>query len=276
MTDKLPVSVIVPAKNAERTIAACLSAIAANNPAEIILIDGNSSDSTLVIVKNYTQLTLSDEGKGLENARQLGAEKASQDFIVYVDSDVVLMQGALAKMLETLLDSNDAWVNAQVDPQADSSTYWDWAQHQHELLSIKYGIRRDFICTGAGITRRSLILKYKWNTSEKYLDDLDMEFRLKKDGYTVSNSSAFYHHLYRANLKDFIKHRVFYGHVAVRYMRKYGIFHIRLWVPAANVYWMSICAIHGKFKLIPYFIVDGLAQSIGIITGVFRPHWGIT
>src|SRR5205807_2130511 len=41
------ISAVVPARNAEHWIESCLAAIRANDPAEIILVDGGSTDRTV-------------------------------------------------------------------------------------------------------------------------------------------------------------------------------------------------------------------------------------
>ncbi|MFA7187784.1 MAG: glycosyltransferase, partial [Dehalococcoides mccartyi] len=41
MEDYVPLSVIVCARNAEKTIGSCLESIMQNSPAEIILVDGD-------------------------------------------------------------------------------------------------------------------------------------------------------------------------------------------------------------------------------------------
>ena len=89
--EKLPISVIIVAKNAEATIAECMSAVQKNKPFEIIVIDGNSTDRTIEISRRYTERIYSDEDKGLGYARQLGAEMANQEYIAYVDSYVILL-----------------------------------------------------------------------------------------------------------------------------------------------------------------------------------------
>jgi len=43
----LPISVIIVAKNAESTIEECLDSVRRNNPAEIIVVDGLSTDKTV-------------------------------------------------------------------------------------------------------------------------------------------------------------------------------------------------------------------------------------
>src|SRR6266540_3743168 len=68
----LDVSVVVPVRNAERLLDACLASIARSRPRELIVVDGRSTDSTGEIAWRYTQRLLSDEGRGLPVARLLG------------------------------------------------------------------------------------------------------------------------------------------------------------------------------------------------------------
>ncbi len=70
----LDVSVVVPVRNAERLLDACLASIARSRPRELIVVDGKSTDSTGEIARRYTQRLLSDEGRGLPVARLLGAQ----------------------------------------------------------------------------------------------------------------------------------------------------------------------------------------------------------
>lgn len=52
--ENLPISVVIAAKNAERTIKECLDSVQRNNPAEIIIVYGVSTDRTVEIAQRYT------------------------------------------------------------------------------------------------------------------------------------------------------------------------------------------------------------------------------
>ncbi|TFH46834.1 MAG: glycosyltransferase [ANME-2 cluster archaeon] len=53
-TNSLDVSVVVCTKNEESRIEDCLKSIVNNNPGEIIVVDGESTDTTIDIAKKYT------------------------------------------------------------------------------------------------------------------------------------------------------------------------------------------------------------------------------
>lgn len=264
--DKVPVSVIIVARNSEKTIDDCMKSVRRNNPAEIILVDGNSTDRTVDLANRYTEKVYSDGGKGLNYARQLGAEQGTQEYLAYVDSDVILTDSALATMLAELQGSDCISMLAQEITGAEYSSYWQRAQYEHhQFRNVK-----DHLGTIASLFRRETILKYGFDLAERDLDDADLEFRLRKEGCKFGISSARYYHQYRATFNSLAKYQFFLGRVRSRYIGKYGPWHARLWPPLTTVYWLSVCLIRGKPKLFPYFLVEGTAMTGGMVKGFFE------
>lgn len=89
----IEVSVVIPAKNEGETIAKCLAAVMNQEPAraiEIIVIDSGSTDNTVDIVRRtqgvkLVQIKSEDFGHG--KTRNLGAQKAAGEFIVFLNAD---------------------------------------------------------------------------------------------------------------------------------------------------------------------------------------------
>ena len=89
------ISVIVPIYNAEKYIARCLDSILAraDEHIELILINDGSKDRSEEIIKTYLGRYKSSikyikkENDGVANTRNLGIEKATGDYIIFVDSD---------------------------------------------------------------------------------------------------------------------------------------------------------------------------------------------
>jgi glycosyltransferase involved in cell wall biosynthesis len=262
--DKLPISVIIPTKNAERTREECLDSVVSNNPAEIIIVDGVSTDRTLDIARRYTEGIYSDEGKGPSYAHQLGTERATQEYISYVDADIVLPQGTLATMLAELNDYIN--IQARILP-ASCSSYWERAAAQHiPLIQARLGGG-----LSAALLRRDTVLKYKFDTFIKPAgDDMDFYFKLKRAGYKFGTSSACIYHHHRADLKGFIKQRFGFGRGTARLIWKYGPFNPEFWTPLNTFYWLAYCLIKGKPSLIPYFVLNGIVASAGIVKGFFE------
>jgi len=94
----MPVSVIVPTRNSERTIRACLASVRAqrNATVELIVVDNHSADRTAEIAREYADTVLI-VGPERSAQRNLGASRAKGEILVFIDSDMVLEGGVVGE-----------------------------------------------------------------------------------------------------------------------------------------------------------------------------------
>lgn len=99
----LPISVIIPCYNAERTIARTLdSCVAQPDAAQIIVVDDGSRDASPDIVARYAQqyshieLFRMPENGGAARARNWGATYALHPVLAFIDADDEYLPDALA------------------------------------------------------------------------------------------------------------------------------------------------------------------------------------
>ncbi len=262
----LPISVITVARNAEDTIADCLSSIQRNNPAEIVVVDGNSSDRTVEIAKKYTKRIYSDEARGLSYARQLGAEQATQEYISYIDADIVLPPGTLATMFDEFKAPRCAVISAQ-QIVGTSSTYWEQAMKEHVQFISSRG---DTVGLAASLLKRDTILKYRFDPLFPLLDDIELKYSLSKHGHRFRVSSAFAYHYHKADLKALVKQRFVNGRGKAQFLWKYGLLHPTMWTPLTTVYMLGFSLIKGKPNLTLYFLLCGIIETAGIVRGFFE------
>ena len=85
------VSVIVPTKNVERTMESCLRSIAGQSwgNTELVVVDNFSTDRTFEIAQQYAGIAL-QAGPERSAQRNLAIERASGDYILWIDADMVL------------------------------------------------------------------------------------------------------------------------------------------------------------------------------------------
>lgn len=109
--NKFPlISVIVPAYNAEKWIEDCCNSIITQSypNIELIIIDDGSTDRTLDLL---TQLfgdkdnvhVIHTENRGVCHARNIGIDIAKGEYIAFLDSDDLLVEGALENLYSTLI-----------------------------------------------------------------------------------------------------------------------------------------------------------------------------
>lgn len=110
----MPVSVIMPAHNAEAFIAEAIQSVLAQTHTawELIVVDDNSSDKTAEISRSFKdpriRVLSSDRQLGAAGARNLGTQNARNDFLNYLDADDRLTPTALATLEAALLAHPEA------------------------------------------------------------------------------------------------------------------------------------------------------------------------
>lgn len=105
MTASVPVSVIVPARNAAAHLAAALENVVGQHPrpAEIFVIDGDSADDTVAIAKGFAGVqVIGQTGLGLAGARNEAIRHCRQPFIAFCDADDRWTAGALEALFDAL------------------------------------------------------------------------------------------------------------------------------------------------------------------------------
>src|SRR5450755_4714470 len=102
------VSIVVPARNEEVNIAACIESLAAQTGIafEIIVVDDNSTDRTREIAQSFAGVRVISPGflpvgwTGKNNAMTAGAKTARTNWLLFTDADTVHLPGSLARAME--------------------------------------------------------------------------------------------------------------------------------------------------------------------------------
>ena len=98
------ISIIVPAFNQGQYLAQTLDSIFAQTikPHEVIVINDGSQDETQEIASSYPVKLINQVNKGLASARNTGIMNMTGDFFLPLDSDDLLMENAVEKILEVI------------------------------------------------------------------------------------------------------------------------------------------------------------------------------
>lgn len=108
--ERLPVSIIIPAYNSAafigEAVRSCLGA--SPRPLEVIVVDDGSTDETGAVCAAFgTSIkSLRVENSGVSRARNVGADAASGEWLLFLDSDDILMPGALGRLVDCAAAQN--------------------------------------------------------------------------------------------------------------------------------------------------------------------------
>lgn len=108
------ISVIIPVYNVEEYLERCVNSVLKQtyNDLEIILVDDGSTDNSGKIcdeLKNKDDriIVIHKENQGLSASRNIGIEKATGEYITFVDSDDYILEDMYETLYKNLI-RNDA------------------------------------------------------------------------------------------------------------------------------------------------------------------------
>lgn len=131
------VSIIVPARNEEANIAACLESLAIQTgvPFEIIVVDDHSTDRTQDIAGSFSPrydnvrvieaAPLPANCTGKNNAVSTGARAARGEWLLFTDADTVHLPGSLARAIAEAKQFNADMLS--YSPEQIAVSFWEMA-----------------------------------------------------------------------------------------------------------------------------------------------------
>jgi glycosyltransferase involved in cell wall biosynthesis len=262
---KLAISVIVPARNAGQWIEQCLASIRNNSPAELIVVDGRSEDSTVEIARKYADSVLSDEGGGVAFARQMGAEAARQSYVAFVDADIVLNDNSLAELFAELRERGLEAIQAQLKSVGEND-YWSRALTSHH----RGGRSKRWFGLNASLFVREMFLHYGMDSTFASGEDIEFRYRLEKAGARIGLSeSVVLRHRFGPGFRFALDQFLADGAGLGRVVRKFG------WPASATLLIPAGGAVLGIGRsllrhpqFIPYYGLYGLCNYAGIVRGL--------
>ncbi len=184
-----PLSIVIPVKNREKLIIRCLDSAfnQSYRPIRLIVVDNNSTDGTLKAVEDWKERhesedfsvkIVSETRPGAAAARNRGLLEVDTDYMLFFDSDDVM----LPELAVTVMETFDR--NKKLDV-----VYWRTAyiNDKEEVIPkrfakfdlIKRQIYNAVLSTQAFALRTSFIKRIgAWNSSLTVWDDFELGLRI--------------------------------------------------------------------------------------------------
>lgn len=224
-------AVIIPARDAEATLPACLAALSGQGvpgrAADLVVVDDASADATAEIARAAGATVLAGDGRGPAAARNLGAQHAAEtDILVFLDADTAPQPGWLEAMLAPFADPEIVGVKGR------------YVTHQHSLVARfaqlefeeKYARLRaapvvDFIDTATAAYRRDAFDEaggFDESFPAQSAEDVEFAFRLAARGARfVFSDAARVEHAHAESVSAFLYKKARYGFFRVNVYRRY-------------------------------------------------------
>lgn len=213
-----------------KTIDQCLESVFQQTlpPNEVVVVDGNSDDGTLEIIKKYPARKVTEPGLGYGHARNIGLESAKGDIVAFVDSDCQLEKNYLKELIPPLITAktNVGGVGGITYPIKRNLI--------SESLNVRlFGISTDSekkireidsIGGGTSAYPKDLLKNIGGFTVDiTGGEDYELNIRLRKAGYKLLLvPTAISYHLHPTTLKNLVKKWYNYGKFLVDMAVKKG------------------------------------------------------
>ena len=130
----MKVSVVIPAYNAQKTIAETVeqSIAQAKGPieVEVVVVDDGSDDNTATIAESAGATVIRQENTGPATARNQGWMSATGQVICFTDSDCVPIAGWLENLLDGFSDGKVGAVAGSYEIANNSSWLAQWVHQE--------------------------------------------------------------------------------------------------------------------------------------------------
>jgi glycosyltransferase involved in cell wall biosynthesis len=263
--DLKDVTVIILTRNNASTIGPCLESVVREGPGEIIAVDSQSSDGTLSIFARYAVRVIQASRNNIGFKRQLGVNAAKGDYVMFVDSDAVLVAGCINRMLHELERFNYTGVHARV-LSMENVSYWQRVIDRDFIEHYQVGPATR-IDSMAALFKKDALLKFPFDPYCHGAEDLDLSRRLIAANLTLGVSAACVYHLHRREFSAWVRQRYRNGEADARIDLRNGEHDALLWsLPIAFMMAMHELA-RRRLSFIPYRLVNGVAVFAGVLAG---------
>lgn len=215
------ISIIIPVYNGKETIAECLRAVHSSEYPhyECIVVDDGSTDNTLDIARSFPFKIIQVAGgpSGPANARNIGAENAQGDIILFVDADVIIKPDTLTRVVNEFEKYPE--ITALFGSYDETPTSLNFvSQYKNLIHHFVHQQGHEISATfwsGCGAIRREAFIKLGGFDAKQFprpsIEDIELGYRLKEAGYkTVLRKDIQVTHLKAWSLLGLLKTDVFH------------------------------------------------------------------
>ena len=158
------VSIIMPAYNAEKTLAQAVASALAQTYKnfELIIIDDRSTDTTSILAHSFSdsrvRVLTNDKNSGAPQSRHNGANCARGQWLAFLDSDDIWAPDKLEKQLQLQKARNADLVFTGSAFIAQDGTPKDWLLHVPHTISYRKLLKQNIISNSSVLVRKEQYL----------------------------------------------------------------------------------------------------------------------
>lgn len=213
------ISIIIPVYNGEKFLPVCLAALVSGSypDYELIVVDDCSTDRSVEISreKGATVLKTSRQS-GPGGARNLGAQHARGEVLLFVDADVVVKPDTLERVAANFIHHPEvaAVFGSYDDEPAEKNFISQYKNLFHRFVHQQARSEAETFWAGCGAIRRDVFLAVEGFDAERYprpaIEDIELGYRMRTKGHRILLDKQLQaKHLKRWTLKSMLHADIF-------------------------------------------------------------------
>lgn len=214
------ITVIIPVYNGEHFLEACLDAVFSSSfkSFEILVVDDASTDNSAEIARRRERVSVLSMKKqsGPAAARNLAANSARGEILMFVDADVVLKNDTLARVAKRFETQPEisALFGSYDDAPAELNFLSQYKNLQHHFIHQTSNSEASTFWSGLGAIRKEVFLTFRGFDHNKFsipsIEDIDLGLRLRKAGLNILLDREIQgKHLKRWDLRSHLRTEIF-------------------------------------------------------------------
>lgn len=215
------ISIVIPSNRLDEKFERCLfaieNAVIPENTELIIVLDGIAKSPNFFNKYNSVESRVIelDDNKGPAFARNLGAQNANGDVLLFIDADVVIQEDSIERVEEWFraLDSGDALIGMYDDQPSDQSLVSKFRNLLHHYTHLHASPIAATFWSGFGAIRKQTFLSlegFDCAYKQPSVEDIELGYRLINAGRSISlNKSIRVKHLKSWTLFNMIHTDIF-------------------------------------------------------------------
>ena len=174
--------IIICTRNEESRIGLVLSSLKSENLLDsTIIVDGNSSDRTKEIVKQYNVQLIEDDGTGLAAARNEGLKLVNEPWVLYLGPDNLISLNAINSAIAEAESNN--WIGISITSYYENKGYVKKSYNISKRARFSPGIKS--IIGTPWLYKTKILKEFQFNSKVRFSDDTDLCFRLGKSEFKL-------------------------------------------------------------------------------------------
>lgn len=219
------VTVVVPAYNASRTIAACIEGTLSQvyPKIEVIIVDDGSTDDTAAIVQRYPVKYVYQDNSGPAAARNTGWKLAQGEIVCFTDSDCVPEPAWVSSLVDMLCKEDVGGAGGSYSIRNSHNLLATCVHEEIVQRHLRMPRQVDYL-GGFNVCYKRTVLEAVGGFDEGYCtassEDCDISYRVTKLEYKLLfDVKARVVHLYPTNLFHYLRRQAQHGYWTMKLYR---------------------------------------------------------